>query len=72
MTGTKYTFEADESDEEREDRMDAKQDQLLDITRRLKIGAEAFGDEINRQNIKITEIANQVCVLTRQWLFYGR
>ncbi len=59
-TRKNFTFEADDSDEDREDRMDSKQDQLLDITSRLKIGAQALGDEIGRQNVQIDNISGQV------------
>ena len=64
-TRKNYMFEGNDSDEEREDRMDEKQDQLLDITSRLRIGAQALGDEIGRQNVQIDKISGQVSSISK-------
>ncbi|KAA8900858.1 V-SNARE [Sphaerosporella brunnea] len=53
---SKYQFEADESDEEKEREIDQNLDQLAAITGRLKGLAMATGEEVDRQNTQIDRI----------------
>lgn len=53
---SKYQFDADESDDEKEQEIHNNLDQLSAITGRLKGLAVATGQEVDRQNKQITKI----------------
>ena len=57
---SRYQFEADESDDEKEKEIEHNLDQLGNITGRLKNLAVATGKEVDRQNKQIDEIINRV------------
>jgi len=58
---SKYQFEADESDDEKEREIHNNLDQLSAITGRLKGLAMATGEEVDRQNQQIDKIMKKVC-----------
>ena len=60
---SRYQFEADESDDEKEKEIEHNLDQLGNITGRLKHLAVATGKEVDRQNQQIDEITNRVSYL---------
>ncbi|KAA8907526.1 plasma membrane snare protein-like protein [Sphaerosporella brunnea] len=53
---SKYQFEADESDDEKEKEIEHNLDQLQSVTGRLKNLAMATGEEVDRQNQQINQI----------------
>ena len=57
---TKYQFEADESDDEKETEINNNLDQLAGITQRLHGLAVATGQEVSRQNTQIDGIMKKV------------
>jgi len=71
---SKYQFEADESDDEKEREIEGNLDALAGITGRLKGLAAATGQEVDRQNVQIANISKKVCILRllhRAVLIYG-
>jgi hypothetical protein len=58
---SKYQFEADESDDEKEKEINGNLDQLGSVAGRLKSLAMATGDEVDRQNRQIGTIMAKVC-----------
>jgi len=58
---SKYQFEADESDDEKEKEIHHNMDQLSAITGRLKGLAMATGEEVDRQNQQIDKIMKKAC-----------
>jgi hypothetical protein len=59
---SKYQFEADESDDEKEKEINGNLDQLGSVAGRLKSLAMATGEEVDRQNRQIGTIMAKVCV----------
>lgn len=57
---SRYQFEADESDDEKEKEIEHNLDQLGNITSRLKNLAQATNKEVTRQNEQIDEIIDKV------------
>jgi hypothetical protein len=57
---SKYQFEANESDEEKEKEIHNNLDQLSGVTARLKGLAMATGEEVDRQNKQINKIMQKV------------
>lgn len=55
----KYQFDATASDDELEDEVDENLDEVLDISKRLKGLATGMGEEVNRQNSRITRITDK-------------
>jgi len=55
----RYQFEATASDDELEDELDENLDETYEVTKRLKNLATAMGDEVTRQNSRLTRVTGK-------------